>query len=356
LLLSVFKATSKIKKHNRINSKTEQNSKPKTEQTMGASTSSTKNEQVIMDEMALNAGKWNSRRSSESQTQLFRRIVPTEEGDFSGAFLENQLDCIFTSDKVVLGGGSYNSNFLFRDSRKETKIPVYSDENYTALHPLGEPGRDLGPGHYSKISHMMVIKHSETGPITFNEMLPSTLEEQNDLESRIAFAKKAVENMKANVPLSQCGEKVIAKARSQGIDTRTGIRDYLAYVISYLPADVRNGRPGYKLFNKDNVDVVSEDFSLSARRCAASDLLDEVYGSEDLKLFITVQAPSENSQLLSHLHCFMLDSVPASMEESYRDVEVIHRVKKEHMELIDHSEEEGEEGLARQSTVPVGGD
>ena len=323
---------------------------------MGNSASAPKNEQVVMDEMALNAGKWNSRSVLATQSELFRRIVPKEEGDFSGAFLENQLDCIFTSDKVVLGGGSYNCNFLFRDSQKETKIPVYSDDNYTILHPLGEPGRDLGSGHYSKISHMMVIKHSETGPITFNEMLPSTAEEVHDLEMRIAFAKKAVENIKANVPLSQCGEKVIAKARSMGLGGEVGIRDYLAYVISDLPADVRNGRPGYKLFNKDNVDVVSEEFSLSARRCAASDLLDEVYGSEDLKLFIATQPPSENSQLLSHLHCFMLDSVPESMVETYIDCETILKVKQDHMASLDQSEEE-DDGceLTRQATVRVGG-
>jgi hypothetical protein len=322
---------------------------------MGNFSSSPKNEQVIMDEMALYAGKWNSRTSSESQTELFRRIVPTEEADFSQAFLENQLDCVFTSDKVVLGGGSYNSNFLFRDSQKETKIPVYSDENYTALHPLGEPGRDLGEGHGSKISHMMIIKHSETGPITFNEMLPSTPEEVYDLEMRIAFAKKAVQNMKDNVPLAQCGEKVIAKARSMGLGGEVGIRDYLAYVISDLPADVRNGRPGYKLFNKDNVDVVSEEFSLSARRCAASDLLDEVYGNLYLKPFIAIQTPSENSQLLSHIHCFMLNSVPESMVETYTDCETVLKVKQDYIASMDQCEEEDDGSeLTRQATLTVG--
>jgi hypothetical protein len=323
---------------------------------MGNSASAPKNEQAIMDEMALYAGKWNSRSSSESQTQLFRRIVPTEEEDFSGAFLENQLDCIFTSAKVVLGGGSYNSNFLFRDSRKETKIPVYSDENYTALHPLGEPGRDLGEGHGSKVSHLMIIKHSETGPITFNDMLPSTAEEVHDLEYRIAFANKAFANMKANSPLSQCGGKVIAKAVSAGLNSSMGIQDYLAYVIAELPVDVRDGRPGYKLFNKDNVDVAAEKFTLSARRGAAFDLLDEVYGNEELKPFIAIQSPSENSQLLSHMHCFMLNSVPESMVDTYIDCEVVLKVKQDHMASLDQSEEE-DDGceLTRQATVRVGG-
>ena len=162
--------------------------------------------------------------------------------------------------------------------------------------------------------------------------------------------------MKANSPLSQCGGKVIAKAVSASLNSSMGIQDYLAYVIAELPVDVRDGRPGYKLFNKDNVDVVSEEFSLSARRCAVSDLLDEVYGSEDLKLFIATQPPSENSQLLSHLHCFMLDSVPESMVDTYIDCETILKVKQDHMASPDQSEEE-DDGceLTRQATVRVGG-
>ena len=317
---------------------------------MGNSASAPKNEQIIMDEMALYAGKWNSRSTLATQTDLFRKIVPTEEADFSEAFLENQLDGIFTSNKVVLGDGSYNSNFLFRDSRKVTKFPVFSDSNFTALHPLGEPGLALGQGNGSKVSHLMIIKHSEDGPITFNEMLPSTSDEVEDLGARLAFAKQAVLAMKNNVPLSQCGSKVQTKAGDQGIDPSTGIRDYLAHMISHMPEDERNGRPGYKLFNKDDVRCDEDEIQVKA-------LLNDVYGNEDMNPYITIQPPSQNSQLLSHLHCFMLDSVPECMNELYYDCEVILKIKQDHMELLDQSEEEDDgSALSRTTTVRAGGE
>ena len=134
-----------------------------------------------------------------------------------------------------------------------------------------------------------------------------------------------------------------------GLDESTGIRDYLAYIIANLPEDVRNGRPGYKLFNKDKEEVSSDETKVNA-------LLNEVYGNEELKPFIAIQPPSENSQLLSHMHCFMLNSVPESMVNSYIDCETILKVKQDHIVSLDQSEEE-DDGceLTRQSTVRVDG-
>ena len=316
---------------------------------MGITASTPKNEQTIIDEMSTFGSKWVSRAGgNESQTSQFRKFVPTGEEDFSAAFLGNQLDGIFESSKIVLPivGGGYNCNFLYRDSLKETKLPIYSDENYTVMHPLGEPGLHLGDGHGSKASHLMIVAHSSNGPITFNEMLPSNHSEVKDLETRLNVLQKVVENMKNNVPLSQCGPKVVAKASDLEIDGSVGIRDFLAKMITMMPEEERLGRPGYKLLNKDNTDVSTDEEKVRG-------LLKDVYGNPDLKPFMAIQPPSENSQLLSHIHCFMVKDVPACMEGTYRDCSLILKYKKETLP-IDESESDGEDDgceLSRQSTV-----
>ena len=313
--------------------------------------SMTKYEQLITDEMASYHEKWNSRSgpgvTPGSQTEVFRKSVPTEPADFSETFRAEQLASIFTSEKIVLPMmGPYNSNHLFRDSQKETKIPVYSDDNYTVLHPLGEPGLHLGPGHGSKVSHLMIVKHSLDGPITFNEMLPSTMEEVQDLKTRMEIMNKVVQNFKDNESLYTCGPKVVAKANELRICGLTGIRDFLAMVIARMPEEERLGRPGYKLMNKDNVDVSTDEPQVRG-------LLNEVYGNETLKPFMAIQPPSENSQLLSHIHCFMIEEVPECMTDTYRDCTLILKYKKENMP---NDESGGEEvgGMRAQSSEVMG--
>ena len=318
---------------------------------MGITASTPKNEQTIIDEMSMFGTKWVSREGGDkvSQTALFRKIVPKGEVDFSGPFLANQLDGIFTSEKIVLPivGGGYNSNHLFRDSLKETKIPVYSDDNYTVMHPLGVPGLHLGEGHGSKASHLMIIRHSSCGPITFNEMLPSNSVEVLDLETRIDVLNKVVTSMQDNVPLYTCGPKVVAKANELRIDRMTGIRDFLAKVIAQMPEEERLGRPGYKLMNKDNVDVSTDEAKVRV-------LLNDVYGNETLKPFMAIQPPSENSQLLSHIHCFMVEEVPECMVETYRDCTLILKHKKENMPNDESDGEEVGGGMRGQSSHIMG--
>ena len=317
---------------------------------MGITASTPKDEQKIMDELSTYGAKWVSRDGGDkvSQTALFRKIVPKGEVDFSGPFLGHQLDGIFTSEKIVLPvvGGGYNSNHLFRDSQKETKIPVYSDENYTVMHPLGAPGLHLGEGHGSKASHLMIIRHSD-GPITFNEMLPSNPEEIQDLENRIAVLNKVVTGMQDNVPLHTCGPKVVAKANELRIDGLTGIRDFLAKVIAQMPEEERLGRPGYKLMDKDNVDVSTDEAKVRV-------LLNDVYGNAALKPFMAIQPPSENSQLLSHIHCFMVEEVPECMVETYRDCTLILKHKKENMPNDESDGEEVGGGMRGQSSHIMG--
>jgi len=298
----------------------------------GGTAALTKYEQLITDEMASYNEKWYSRSGPAtpgSQTEVFRKSVPTEPSDFSETFRAEQLGSIFTSDKIVLPMmGPYNSNHLFRDSQKETKIPVYSDDKYTVLHPLGEPGLHLGPGHGSKVSHLMIVKHSLDGPITFNEMLPSTMEEVQDLKTRMEIMNKVVQNFKDNESLYRCGPKVVAKANELRIDGLTGIRDFLAMVIARMPEEERLGRPGYKLMNKDNVDVSTDEAQVRG-------LLNDVYESSVLSPFIAIQPPSENSQLLSHMHCFMVSSEPEGMVDTYRRCDTILAIKEKHISLAD---------------------
>ena len=321
----------------------------------GGAGAATKNEQLITDEMATYLAKWNSRSgpgvTPGSQTDVFRKSVPVEPADFKETFLKEQLDGIFTnSKKIVLPmKGPYNSNHLFRDSQKETKIPIYSDDNYTVMHPLGEPGLHLGQGHGSKVSHLMIVKHSTEGPITFNEMLPSTMEEVIDLKTRLAVLDKVLTAFKEDTLISGLGPKVMERATKGWNGTPLGnsetmtIRDYLTQVIVTMPDDIRSGRPGYKLLNKDDVDVSRDPDSVRA-------LIEEVYESSVLRPFIAIQPPSENSQLLSHMHCFMVSSVPEGMVETYRCCETILAIKEQHMNL-DQSEEEDDGGeLTRQST------
>ena len=109
--------------------------------------------------------------------------------------------------------GPYNSNMLYRDSLGKCKIPIYSDDEFTIQHPMGIPGVHLGEKHGSKACHLMIVRHTEDGPITFNEMLPSSVEEMADLEKRLVALDLAVQKIKDNVLISECGEKVMEKAK-----------------------------------------------------------------------------------------------------------------------------------------------
>jgi len=139
---------------------------------------------------------------------------------------------------------------------------------------------------------------------------------------------KVVQNFKDNESLYTCGPKVVAKANELRINGLTGIRDFLAKVISQMPEEERLGRPGYKLLNKDNVDVSTDEAQVRA-------LLNDVYDNPEMKPFIAIQPPSENSQLLSHVHCFMVSSVPEGMIDTYRCCETILSIKEQHISLAD---------------------
>lgn len=292
-------------------------------------------ESVIGDKMKMYAEKWSKDYPSNlTQTEMFRKWVPKEPVDFTVAYKSIGFDQIFTSDKVCLKMmGPYNSNMLYRDSLGQCKIPIYSDDEYTVQHPMGAPGIHLGDGHGSKASHLMIVRHTEGGPITFNEMLPSSKEETEDLKKRLDVLDMVVQKIKDNVLIKECGKKVMERAQRGwakdgepdeplgDIETMT-IRDYIVLVITKMPEEIRNGRPGYVLKDPLDNDVTLYPDSIRV-------LIDTLYDGENMKTFKAIQPPSENSQFLSHIHCFQLPNgeVPECMRSTYYDCDIIYQNK-----------------------------
>lgn len=288
-----------------------------------------------MDKMKMYTDKWQrDYPSNMTQTTMFREWVPKEQADFTVAYKSIGFDQIFTSEKVCLKMmGPYNSNMLYRDSLGPCKIPIYSDDEFTVQHPMGAPGVHLGVKHGSKASHLMIIRHTEDGPITFNEMLPSSKEETSDLRKRLDVLDLVLQKIKDNVLISECGEKVMERA-TRGwakdgesdqplgdVKTMT-IREYMVNVITKMPEEIRNGRPGYVL--KDSLDSDVTLYPVSVRK-----LIDTLYDDENMKAFKAIQPPTENSQFLSHIHCFLLPDgvVPECMSQTYYDCETIYENK-----------------------------
>ena len=311
----------------------------------------------IKAKMDMYADKWSKDYPSNmTQTAMFRKWVPKEPEDFTFAYQSIGFDQIFTSEKVCLKMmGPYNSNMLYRDSLGSCKIPIFSDDEFTVQHPMGAPGVHLGDKHGSKASHLMIVRHTEDGPITFNEMLPSSEEETMDLRKRLDVLDLAVQKIKDNVLISECGKKVMERAQRGwakdgepdqplgDVKTMT-IRDYMVNVITKMPEEIRSERPGYVLENTSGTNVANDPVAIRS-------LVDTLYDGENMKTFKAIQPPSENSQFLSHIHCFLLldGEVPEGMSQTYYDCETIYENK------VKVGEKECEDGeiLSRQSSVAV---
>ena len=319
----------------------------------------------VSDQMSGFAGQWNSRDVKGTQTELFWKIVSNDEEDFETKFKENQLDYVFTSDKIVLNllrgdpGKRYNTLQLWRDAvNGRTAIPLLDvyipgEGRYIVMMPLGEPGVHLGTGHTSKGSHLIVIKASRDGSVTFNDMLPTTVEETNDFERRLVLIDQAFGLLKRNAAVSECGDMVKAKATELGVEHAVGIRQFLVTMVDNLPD--KGGRPGFTLRNGENVNV-ADDTSEVAK------MIEAVFTDESLKVHKLIQSPENNSVMISHIHGFLLTEVPECMKETYVECDEILSAKREHEAMmvgnmveeseLDVSEEEdnGVE-LTRQSTV-----
>lgn len=286
----------------------------------------------VAEQMSDFAGKWNSRDIKGSQSELFWQIVPDEEVNFSEIFSKNQLEYVFTSEKIVLDllkgapGKRYNTLQLWRDAvTGNTAIPIFEVNDpvrgrYIVMMPLGEPGLHLGDNHGSKGSHLIVIKASRGGYVTFNDVLPTTPEETDDFEFRLSLIDRAFALLKRNAPISECGDMVRNKATSMGVELGVGIRQFLVTMINELPD--KGGRPGFTLRNSENVNV-AEDSSEVAK------MIESVFTNESLKVHKLIQSPENNSVLISHVHGFLLTEVPECMKETYVDCLEVLKVKRD---------------------------
>lgn len=291
---------------------------------------------TIQAKMADYSTLWNLHHPGKDQTTLFREIIPLLPGDFTEVFLANHLNeffkCGSLSTKML---GPWNCNHLFRDSQNVPTILLFWNEEFSILAPLGEPGRDI---EKLKVSHLMCVPHTTKGLIQFNQMLPSTKEETEHLDRQINFLREAYVNLKNNIPVSQCGKKVVEKAEEIGFPTDTGIQDFFAHQISLLDADFRAGRPGYILRDDDGTDVADNPHLVKT-------LIQNAFSEETASPNFYIQSPDFNTQLLTHLHGFLHlpGPITQAVEERYFNVELILKNK---LELM------GDSTLQRTSTPP----
>ena len=317
---------------------------------MGAAQSSDKAMAEIKTQMETYAAQWESRPFVSSQTEVFRRIVPTKPTNFTPTFKTEHLDQFFTHPKKVRTAEGFNCNHLFRFSREEIRIPVLSTEKYMVTQPLGEPGRDLGDNNGEKVSHLMVITQSTNGPITFNEMLPSTGPELEDFGERLEVLNKAYEELAKNSPVSACGEKVKECADKHGISHDTGIREFLGHVINTLTEEERTGQPGYVLKNEANVDIATNHAAVQA-------LITRTFTQANKKVGAFIQGPDNNSQILSHIHGFLLPNsgaLPKEISENYIPADVIFEIKREMVANPPMKKMDMGPPLSRQTSVMAG--
>ena len=295
---------------------------------------------------------------AEGQTSLFNKYVTVEEVDFTSQFNMAGLDKFFLKAKTEEG---FNCLGLWRQIQEDVDIPLLSDGNFTVLHPLGFPGRDLATGdehHGSRASHLMCVKNTPQGegvPYTFNDCLHTDEKEDEDFKARVEFLERAVLNLKNNVAISDCGEKVLAKAAELGLESTTTIRDYFAKAICGLSDEKRTGvdasgkrtGPGYQLRDGEGNDVCQDV-------AAVKSLIYELYATEDLKTFTAVQPPSHNTQINAHIHTFQVPEMPTCMDQNYFDVHTIMAAKVAMNEgpPLDESEEE-DDGAPLQRTDTV---
>jgi len=288
--------------------------------------------------------KWSKDYPSNlTQTDMFKKWVPEDESDFTFKYGSMGFDQIFTCDRVRTGAG-FNCHHLYRQMRKTPDILVFSDENTSIFQPLGEPGRDVDK---YKDSHLMAVSHSfgDSDPSTFNECLPTTEAEDEDLSRRVSLINSAILALRRNALVSECGPKVVEKATDLGVAMDMGIQQFFLHQVLELSPEVLAGPPGYVL-NKDGVDIGKNKEELEKT-------IGKVFENEGLQPMMFIQPPDRSTQFLSHIHCFLLDpseSLPKELEENYISVELIQEVK---YELKNAIEEEEDCELVRTATPPI---
>jgi hypothetical protein len=229
-----------------------------------------------------------------TQSEFYKKYITKDPDDFTDVFHRFNLGELFTSSKIVTKMlGNFNCNNVYRQTFQVPDILVYSDKNYMVLQPLGEPGRDVPD---FKIGHFMIVNHNDENVKCLNEMIPTSVQEKKDLETRHQVLMKAYNALFDNVPANTCGGIVSDKLKSLGLNETTNIREFLAYQIYNIPELVRTGTPGYKLM------VGGEDISTDLDKINSEII--RVY-DQRLRIYSVIQGPNFCSQLLSHVHAFL---------------------------------------------------
>ena len=258
-----------------------------------------------------------------TQTEFFRTAIPLEPTDFTKTAHTYQLQDIFNSGKVVYPmRGSYNCHMLWRQTQEMPHVIIYNSGKFVVLHPLGEPGLALG-NHANRVSHLMVLPKSRRGPITVNEMLPSSDEELHDLSCRLSCLHIAYSRMNGNPALKFCGSMVIERAEAMGVSVDTPIREFMALQIASFTPEFRQARPGYKLLSENGLDYAEGGLVV------LKSIIDTVFGDDDLALTKCIQGPTDCSQLVSHIHGFLLpkEELPEGLQTSYICADTLFQAK-----------------------------
>jgi hypothetical protein len=282
--------------------------------------------QEITKELQYYQTIWESDQFSfpATQTEFFRSAIPLEPVDFTETAQTYQLQDIFSSGKVVYPMlGPYNCHMLWRQTQEMPHVIIYNSDNFVVLHPLGEPGLALG-NHGNRVSHLMVLPKSQVGPITVNDMLPSTDAELHDLSCRMSCLDIAYSRMNGNAALKFCGSMVIERAEEMGVSADTPIREFMALQIASFTPEFRQSRPGYKLLSENGIDYAEGGLVV------LKSIIDTVFGNDELALTKCIQGPTDCSQLVSHIHGFLLpkkEEIPEGLRDSYICAKILFNAK-----------------------------
>lgn len=294
------------------------------------------NPQAIRSILEHNEKLWNSsvrRPIYASQSEWFEKHIPKDDSDFTDIFVSEGFEDIFTAKKTVddqevskiITTQGFNCNFLYRQCMKMPDILIAANDDFIALHPLGEPGRDLDDIEM-RISHFMVVSRKN---IVLNHALPLTADEKLFLKKKCEFIDDVYNMLFDNSSLADCGYidksnlgymKVIEMQmeHSMGISLYMRIRDFIALQIQNLSETIKNGTPGYTLMYK-GVDV--KDDSYDNLLC----MLNEVFDKKKVYIYKCIQGPDNCSQLYSHIHTFLVphDRTPTTIIKNYLCIDTI---------------------------------
>jgi hypothetical protein len=288
------------------------------------------NADTIRATLVHNAKLWNR---TVSQSEWFLNHMTKDDEDYTEVFEKQGLSSIFTATKIkdgeevpkIITTKGFNCNHLYRQCLKMPDILIAANDDFIALHPLGEPGLALGYIN-TRVSHFMVVSRKN---IVLNHSLPLTLDEKEFLKKKSQFINDVYDMLFENKKLSECGftdkksmgwMKVleIQMEHHMGICLEMRIRDFIAIQISTLSEDIKTSMPGYKLIHH-GVDVSGNS------HIEILEMLNDVFDSSKMNIYKCIQGVDKCSQLYSHVHTFLVpnDVIPGKLIEDYMCIDTI---------------------------------